>query len=130
MNMAKEIATQQQSAVATQGDKNWAEEYGAESFQSNITGLLLKFNKGEWLAGQDEEEIPLGTELVAAAHMLQSGWLRWQNDRPAETIMGYRREGFRPPPRETLGYENKVDWEERKEQKVAPWKPSDMVLKI
>lgn len=127
--MARELAKRTQSTdIAETPEKNWAEEYGDEAFQSNIVGDLLKFNKGEWLAGQDEEEIPLGTELVAACHLLQSGWMRWEDSKPVEIIMGLRSEGFRPPPRETLGYTDKSEWGELNGKIIDPWRRTDTLL--
>jgi len=126
--MAKEIATRNQaSAVAAQSDRNWAEEYGDEAFASNIVGDLLKFNKGEWLSGQDETEVPLGTELVAATHLLQSGWMRWSDGKPAEVLMGLRSEGFRPATRDTLGYDDKSKWEELNGKAIDPWRRTDVL---
>jgi len=128
--MARELAKQNQSIeeIAEAPNRNWAEEYGDEAFQSNIVGDLLKFNKGEWLAGQDEEEIPLGTELVAAVHILQSGWMRWEDSKPVEIIMGMRSEGFRPPPRESLGHTDKSQWGELNGKIIDPWRRTDTLL--
>jgi hypothetical protein len=125
--MAKEIAKRNQQ-VAAPTDLNWAEEYGSEAFQSNIIGKLLKFNKGEWLAGQDEEEVPTGTEFVAAVHLLQSGWMRWEDSAPVEIIMGLRADGFRPPARETLGFTDKKLWGELNGQQIDPWRRTDLLL--
>lgn len=127
--MAKELATHNQStAVAPASDRNWAEEYGNEAFQSNIVGDLLKFNKGEWLVGQDETEMPLGTELIAAMHLLQSGWIRWEDGKPVEILMGFRAEGFRPAVRESLGYTDKSQWGELNGKIIDPWRRTDTLL--
>jgi hypothetical protein len=126
--MAKELATRGKQEVGPPADLNWAEEYGSEAFQSNIVGTLLKFNKGEWLAGKEEEEVPIGTEFVVAAHLLQSGWMRWEDSAPVEILMGLRSEGFRPAPRETLGYTNKDEWGELNGQKIDPWRRADLLL--
>lgn len=126
--MAREVTLQNQMpAVAPNTDRNWAEEYGEEAFRSNIVGDLLKFNKGEWLAGQNEDEMPVGTELVAATHLLQSGWMRWEDGKPAEIIMGTRASGFRPPARETLGYHDKAEWGELNGQVIDPWRRTDVL---
>ena len=125
--MAKEVAKRNQQ-VGKAADTNWAEEYGSEAFQSNIVGRLLKFNKGEWLAGQEEEEISLGSKFVAATHLLQSGWIRWEDSAPAEIIMGLRADGFRPPPRETLGHTDKSKWGELNGQQIDPWRRTDVLL--
>jgi hypothetical protein len=71
------------SAVA-----NFFEEYGAQasSFQ-NIVGKLLRFSKGDYLAGQDNEEVKPGTEVVACMDTLQIGWIKWLDQRPARREM-------------------------------------------
>ena len=125
--MAKELATQNKQ-VGPSVEQNWAQEYGSEAFQSTIVGRLLKFNKGEWLAGQEEEEIPLGSKFIAATHILQSGWIRWEDNAPAQIVMGMRAEGFRPPPRETLGYTDKSQWGELNGQQIDPWRRTDLLL--
>jgi hypothetical protein len=127
--MAKDIVPRSKStAVAEAPERNWAEEYGDEAFTTNIIGQLLKFNKGEWLVGQEEEEMPIGTELVAATHLLQSGWMRWEDGKPVETIMGLRSEGFKPPPRESLGHTDKSEWGELNGQVIDPWRRADVLL--
>lgn len=125
--MAKDIVASKSQVPAPVSDKNWAEEYGDEAFQSNIVGQLLKFNKGEWLVGQDEKELPIGTELVAAAHLLQSGWMRWEDNKPVEIIMGCRADGFVPPERETLGHLDKSQWGELNGQTIDPWRRTDVL---
>jgi hypothetical protein len=77
----------------------------------HIVGALLKFSKGDWLAGPDSEEIAGGTELVAAVPGTAHGWVRWEDNRPVEHHMGLLIEGFVPPERSTLGYNDKTLWE-------------------
>jgi hypothetical protein len=71
--------------------------------------------------------MPVGTELVAATHLLQSGWMRWEDGKPVEVIMGCRADGFRPPPRETLGYTDKSQWGELNGQTIDPWRRADVL---
>ncbi len=126
--MKTDIATRNQQQVDAPKSTNWAEDYGAEGYQNNIVGTLLKFNKGEWLTGRDDDEIPAGTQLVAAIHLLQSGWIRWEDKKPAESVVGLRAEGFIPPTRETLGYTNKAEWGELNGQIMDPWQRTDFLL--
>ena len=41
------------------------ELYGDSVGRRHITGDLLKFQKGDYLAGQEGTEIPLGTTMIA-----------------------------------------------------------------
>jgi hypothetical protein len=109
-------------------ERNWAEEYGDEAFQSNIIGTLLKYVKGDWLAGKDGDEVPLGTEMVAAMHLLQSGFIRWEDNKPVENLMGFRSEGFVPPERNTLGHHDKSTWRDFNGQLQDPWQRTDVLL--
>lgn len=79
------------------------EEAGREA-ERFIVGDLLKFSKGEWLAGQENMEIPMGTRLLANMDMLMRGWVRWEDNKPAEQIMGLVVEGYVAPKRNTLGW--------------------------
>lgn len=100
--MANEITRQEQ---------NFYEKYGDLASARSIVGKLLKFSKfGEYRAGIDNEEIPLGTELVAYMPSLATGYVRWENGSPAQAEMGYVGEGFVPPKRNDLGWNDSSEW--------------------
>jgi hypothetical protein len=106
--MAKQqVATRKQQTAPAIPAENPFSDYGSEAFASTIVGQLLKFNKGEWLVGREEEALPEGTELVAGMPTLQSGWMKWTDGKPAESRMGLRSDGFRPDSRDTLGDDDK-----------------------
>lgn len=65
-------------AVVPEGNPYLA--FGESASQRPIEGKLLRFNKGDFIAGQDEEEIPEGTRFVAIMPTLQTGWTRWSGD--------------------------------------------------
>jgi hypothetical protein len=88
---------------------------------NSIIGLLLKFSKGDWLAGPDNEEMPDGTELVAVVPGTVHGWVRWEGNKPAEHIMGLLIEGFVPPPRSALGHNDQTLWEINNGKPRDPW---------
>ncbi len=67
-----------------------------------IVGELLKFAKGDYLAGQDSREIPIGTRLIANMDTLETGWVRWMDGRPSEHRMGLVAEHFTPAWRKDL----------------------------
>jgi len=96
--------------------------YGESAGAGYIAGELLKFSKGDWLTGQQGQEIPEDTKLVAIMDSLTVGWQRWESQRPVAYRMGLLIEGFVPPPREELG-DNEEDLWERDDRDEArdPW---------
>ena len=52
------------TAVGTTG-LNFFQEYGEATRQTAIVGQLLKFSKGDWTAGQDDEPIDEGSTFIA-----------------------------------------------------------------
>src|SRR5262249_39912233 len=67
--------------------------------------------KGDYVAGPYNDEIPIGTKLYAMMDSLNVGWIKWQDNRPAERITGAVGEGFQPPCRTELGDNDKSQWE-------------------
>jgi hypothetical protein len=110
--------------------KNFFETYGEQaSSRSSIIGDLLKFNKGDWLLGQDEEEVDVGTKFVASMDNLLVGWVKWQDNKPVEQIMGKVAEGYSPPKRDSLGDTDKEQWEIGTDGKARdPWQFSNQML--
>jgi len=98
--------------VADVQESNFFTEYSkVAGATGSIIGLLLKFSKGEFVAGQDNDEVEEGTQLVANMDQLLVGWQRWEDARPAEQIMGPLSEGFTPPQRSELSFDDPKDWE-------------------
>jgi hypothetical protein len=91
---------------------NFFEKYGSASQRTNILGRLLLFNKfGEYVAGQEREEIQAGTQLVVLMPTLTVGFVRWEANRPVESWCGFICEGFVPPRRADLGHTDQTQWE-------------------
>lgn len=126
----KAVATRQNTAVAEQGERNAYQAFADEVRQTGIEGDLLRFNKqGEWIAGQEEEEIPAGTELIMGLNVLKRGWIKWVDNKPADSRMGLVAEGFRPCNREDLGDLDEDNWEEDDDgNKRDPWQDTMQVL--
>jgi hypothetical protein len=53
----------------------------------HVQGSLLKFNKGEWLAGEAQEIIPIGTRVIAAVDQTLMGWVFWEDGKPSDHRM-------------------------------------------
>jgi hypothetical protein len=82
---------------------------------------LLKFAKGDFALGENAEEVPEGTQFVANMDELRIGWIRWENDKPAEELMGRLIDRPRVPHREELGYEERSQWEPGADGPRDPW---------
>lgn len=93
------------------------------SMQRPIAGQLLKFSKGEYVAGQDNLPVPMGTRFVVNMEQMLHGWIRWDDNKPAEQVMGFIGEGYVLPERNTLGYEDESQWivDEQSGQSRDPW---------
>jgi hypothetical protein len=116
-------------ANATQ---NFFEKYGEAAAQRNIVGRLLKFSKfGEYRAGQEEQEIPRGTTLAAHMPSLTVGFMRWEDGRPAESVMGPVSEGYVPPLRSELGHTDQSRWETFDDGRPRdPWQLTNSLVLI
>lgn len=86
-------------------------EYAEEIAPRTIVGTLLKFSKGEWLAGEDARVVPIGAQFVAHVGELIAGWVRWYDGRPIEHRMVRIADGTRRLPRTELGDTDKNLWE-------------------
>lgn len=119
-------------AVATRSEKLERIQQYAKATQgagTSIVGTLLRFSKGEYLAGQDDVEVPLGTKMIFNTDSVLTGWTRWENNKPAEQDMGQIIEGFQPKPRSELGYNDQSQWEVDNDGKARdPWVFGNLVL--
>lgn len=103
-------------------EPNFYERYGDAATARNIVGKLLKFTKfGEYKAGIDNENIPIGTMLVAYMPSFAAGYVRWEGGSPAQAEMGYVGEGFVPPKRNDLGWNDAEEWD--KDDRGGPRDP-------
>jgi hypothetical protein len=87
------------------------EAYGDAMATRTIVGKLLKFSKGDYVAGTSDEDVAVGTRFAAVMDSLHVGWIRWQNNRPTEQRMGPISENFQPPRRTELGDLDESQWE-------------------
>lgn len=93
--------------------------YGQEAAQG---GAFLKFSKGEWLLGQNDDEVALGRRLAANMDELSIGWIRWADGKPVERRMGLLASGYKPELREALGFVDQESWELDEEGRPKdPW---------
>jgi hypothetical protein len=108
---------------------NFFASYGAQVSQKSIIGTLLKFNKGDWLYGEDNDEMEDGEQLIANMDQLLVGWIKWVDNKPAEQIMGLVSEGYQAPKRHTLGDTEEENWEVDDAGKARdPWQFSNYLV--
>jgi hypothetical protein len=94
-------------------------QLAASLAQPGMDCTQLKFSKGRWLAGRDEQDAG-GKLLLADLDNLMIGWRRWSDKRITDQAVGLVGEGFKPPRREDLG-----DMDDRQWERDSNGKPSD-----
>ena len=103
-------------------DTAFANFQAAASALSGDTKPILKFDKGDWYAGQDNEEVPIGTQLAVDMMSAEWGWVRWKDNKPAERRMTLIATGQSPPARDALGHSDEALWErDDKQNPRDPW---------
>jgi hypothetical protein len=88
-------------------------------------GTFFKFDgkDNKFVKSIDDEEIPEGSEFVVIYDQIQAGWVKFAGKgvKP-ERRQGCIFDGFKPPPRDTLGDDDKSFWEEGLNgQPQDPW---------
>src|SRR5262245_39409768 len=101
--MSTAIVKKERSAVAVYGEKDPFESFADEVSPQMICGKLLKFSKGDFLAGEDAELINEGTILTVGIDQMIVGWVRWEDNRPIEHRMVSIALNQFPPRRSELG---------------------------
>jgi hypothetical protein len=109
---------------------NIYEAYGNSVTRMTFPGDLLTFSKyGEFIAGRDKEEIPLGTHMIVHPPTMMIGHVRWEDNKPVEHEMGLLDEGFVPKKRDELGYLDKSLWETYEDGGTKdPWQFTNQVV--
>jgi hypothetical protein len=74
-----------------------------------IIGEMLRFSKGDWIAGKDNT-IPVGTTFTVAPTELLAGWIQWLNSKPVSHEMVRVEDGIPPKKREELGDTDASQW--------------------
>jgi hypothetical protein len=104
-------------------------DYGNAAAARSFFGTLLKFSKGEFLAGMEDRLIPIGTEMVANMESLAVGWVRWKSNMPVEQRMGLVADGFIPVNRSDLGDADQSLWETNAEGRPRdPWQLTNHLI--
>ena len=117
--MTNELMTRASTEVGLAGTDPFA-QYGARAQQQ---GLYLSFKNGDWSYGQNGDELPIGTRLIANMPGLRIGWKRWQDRQVTSEVMQLLIENPREAPRSTLGDDDPSLWpiDDRTKQVRDPW---------
>jgi hypothetical protein len=103
--------------------------YGEAQNQRAVVGRLLRFSKGDYFAGQDNEEVEKGTQFIANMDEMLAGWIRWEANKPTDHVMGKVSDGYQPPRRNELGDADKDAWEvDLAGEPRDPWQFSNYLL--
>jgi hypothetical protein len=71
-----EVAKRKTTDLTTTDQADLFVGYGEDATARSITGTLLRFSKGDFLAGQDGVDVPIGSRFVAIMDSLLVGWIR------------------------------------------------------
>ena len=102
----QELAKAEKQIPATQSDP-----YAAYGVTVGTDSPFLKFVKGTFKYGVDNEVLPLGTRLVPHMVELRAGYIKWKDGVPDKEVMVRIAEGKPIPQREDLGDDDPRDWE-------------------
>jgi hypothetical protein len=90
------------------------------------TGTFFKLDgkDGRYKKTRDDEEVPVGTQMVCIYDQAQVGWIKFNGKgNPPDRHMGSLFDGFRAPKREELGDTDQALWERNLSgQPDDPWK--------
>jgi hypothetical protein len=110
-SLVRAAETQSSTALATYGAIDPFQKYADAVAPQTILGTLLRFTKGDYLAGEGGKTIAEGTVVTASVDELMDGWVRWSDGKPIEHIMVRVAEGQVLPKRADLGDDDATRWE-------------------
>jgi hypothetical protein len=111
-------------------EPNFFELYAQSISRANFIGDLLTFSKyGDYLAGRDKVQIPLGTRVVVHVPTTMAGYIKWEDNHPVDYRMGLIADGFTPPKRAELGDHDKSLWDSFDSGEIKdPWQFTNQVV--
>ena len=118
--------TSNSNAIAHDGGVDPFLAYADAIAPRSIVGTLLKFSKGDYLAGEEGKVIAPGTRLTANVDELLAGLIKWQDGKPVEQRMIRVADGVPPAKRNDLGDMDKSLWgTDEKGEPKDPWQPTN-----
>src|SRR5262249_10306077 len=120
--------TPPETLPAIQFDADAWSDYIAHTAPSHILGTGLKFHQSFGWTNFDNEPIPDGTRFVAAMPMLKVGWQKWWDGAPAGHELGMQADGYRIPPRDSLGDNDESKWQlDSQGEPKNPWQEAALL---
>jgi hypothetical protein len=107
--MSNELSTIGNRAVASPSVSPYREAVNDEVGAS--FGTFLKFNKGDWILGEEEKHVPEGVTFVANMEEYYRGWVRWWDGKPTDHLIGRVVDRHSVQAREELGDLDESKWE-------------------
>ena len=109
--MSDIVTRDEETGIVKSDSDNPYVAYGESAARTRIIGKLLKFNKfGEWVAGEEATEMAQNAQLVVNMAEFYIGWIKWEDSKPTEQVMGRVVDGFTPPRRSELGDTEREYW--------------------
>jgi hypothetical protein len=122
MNKLVAATQTENTALAVVGDDDPFAAYANAVAPRNIIGTLLKFSKGDYLAGEEAAPVPAGTRMTANVAQLLVGWVRWFDNKPTDHIMLCVADSKPLPKRAELGDLDQSTWEtDHHGERRDPW---------
>ncbi|MEY9413740.1 hypothetical protein ABIF69_000182 [Bradyrhizobium japonicum] len=119
--MTSEIIKATNTPAAIADDADPFQAFADAVAPQHIVGKLLKFSKGDWLAGENSEPVEQ-TAFIAGLHALMTGWVKWKDNKPVEHEMVCISSRLLPPRRQELGDDDQSAWETDDDgEKRDPW---------
>jgi hypothetical protein len=111
------------AAALTPAEDDPFETYADAALANDIVGTVLKFSKGDYLAGPENRQIGPSARRVGNMDSFSVGYVRWSSGGPTETVMGRVVDRFVPPRRSDLGDNDPDLWEaDDKGEPRDPWR--------
>jgi len=122
MTTKSDLIVQTSNAITLNGGVDPFLAYADAVAPRSIVGDMLKFSKGDYLAGEEGKVITPGTQFTANCDELLAGYIKWQDSKPVEQRMIRVADGIAPPLRTDLGDTDKSLWEtDDKGEPKDPW---------
>jgi hypothetical protein len=94
----------------------------------DITGELLRFVKGDYIAGREKAVLPIGMRVVANMDSFKKGLQCWIGKQLVDSQMGFVVDGFIPPRWEDLSHTDESQWEiDNYGNPRNPWQETETV---
>ena len=110
--MSNDVATmEKKNELAPTGSGDPFSEYADAVSPQFIIGDLLKFSKGDYYAGINNQTVPAGTMFTVNMDELMAGWVRWWDGKPTDHVMVRVADHIPPKKRIELGDDDETKWE-------------------